>query len=290
MTPREKAVEIVESAWRNASEKTECSISALLIQNITAALTIPYNHVRGPDGVDRPACMNCGAWWDRNGRCPLCMNTVNETAALAARTGGVEMNRMSDEMKMLDTLAELEKKATPGRWYFDGCNIIETEDAIEESFGEMICPDICELLHKKLKENGAFIVALRNAFPTLYGLAHRAVEADGELDVAQRRLEASENVVRELRRKLAEAGVEGSPPPTGKTTIGALLERAQNAEGRLRVAAISAEQIRVLVDEWFLTRGKPIDTLSLENRMRRIQEQLDFVPNPPVATMLKGKS
>lgn len=248
-----------------------------------------------------------------------------------------------NETKMLDTLAEFEKKATPGEWtarsgtredrFFEGITV------------ELLGGDRCTILkgNGNFKERSdadeKFVAALRNAFPTLYGLAHRAVEADGEssrlidearrlaiteqerriasesrvrelektcetqraelarwhacneqeiaalrtakdlMDVAQRRLEASENVVRELRRKLAEAGVEGSPPPTGNTTIGALLERAQDAEGRLRVAAISAEQIRVLVDEWFRTRGKPIDTLPLENRMRRIQEQLDFLPS-----------
>ncbi len=39
-------------------------------------------------------------------------------------------------------------------------------------------------------------------------------------------------IIRELRQKLAIAGVEGSPPPGEETTIGALLTRAQNAEER----------------------------------------------------------
>lgn len=41
-------------------------------------------------------------------------------------------------------------------------------------------------------------------------------------------------VITGLRRKLAEAGVEGSPPPNGQATIPALLERAQKAEAALR--------------------------------------------------------
>jgi len=57
--------------------------------------------------------------------------------------------------------------------------------------------------------------------------------------------------IHELRRKLAEAGVEGSPPPGGDTTIGILMARAQNAEA-------AAERLRnVLIDlkERSLTTG-----------------------------------
>jgi hypothetical protein len=40
-------------------------------------------------------------------------------------------------------------------------------------------------------------------------------------------------IIRELRQKLAIAGVEGSPPPGETTTIGALLERARTSEARV---------------------------------------------------------
>ena len=51
-------------------------------------------------------------------------------------------------------------------------------------------------------------------------------------------------VIADLRRKLAEAGVEGSPPLTGDTTIGALLERARTAERRVEMLREAHEQVR----------------------------------------------
>jgi len=62
----------------------------------------------------------------------------------------------------------------------------------------------------------------------------RKWEAKGYYAGAQRLLEERDEGIRELRRKLALAGVEGSPP-VGETTIGALLRRASTAEARVKV-------------------------------------------------------
>ena len=55
-------------------------------------------------------------------------------------------------------------------------------------------------------------------------------KADSKL---QEELKSSVDIIKELRRKLAEAGVEGSPPPGGTGTIQLLTERAQKAEAQL---------------------------------------------------------
>lgn len=44
----------------------------------------------------------------------------------------------------------------------------------------------------------------------------------------------ADDTIRDLRRKLAEAGVEGSPPPGGQGTIPTLLARTQDAEEQVR--------------------------------------------------------
>lgn len=51
-----------------------------------------------------------------------------------------------------------------------------------------------------------------------------------EVVTARRERDDALTQLAEARRKLAEAGVEGSPPPGEDTTIGALRTRAQNAE------------------------------------------------------------
>lgn len=68
------------------------------------------------------------------------------------------------------------------------------------------------------------------------------------------------SVIRELRQKLAIAGVEGSPPPSGDTTIGTLLARKLNelAYGSMKPHSDEAKQlaltakcvIRQLVEDW----------------------------------------
>ncbi len=58
----------------------------------------------------------------------------------------------------------------------------------------------------------------------------RLVPARIEMEVET----GADDTIRDLRRKLAEAGVEGSPPPGGQGTIPTLLARTQDAEEQVR--------------------------------------------------------
>lgn len=68
----------------------------------------------------------------------------------------------------------------------------------------------------------------QQAWTGTYEQLRTAQKADFE------RAEKAEAVVRELRQKLAIAGVEGSPPPGEDTTLGALMARVWAAEARVR--------------------------------------------------------
>lgn len=52
-------------------------------------------------------------------------------------------------------------------------------------------------------------------------------------------------IIADLRRKLAEAGVEGSPPPGRDTTIGQWSNRAHNAEEQVRTLRAALEKNKI---------------------------------------------
>jgi hypothetical protein len=80
----------------------------------------------------------------------------------------------------------------------------------------------------------------------LHGVRQLAAIASNERVLhgeTRARAERTEAKVAELRKKLALAGVEGSPPPGGQGTIPALLQRAQSAERKLATEEERAESL-----------------------------------------------
>lgn len=188
-----------------------------------------------------------------------------------------EDDAMTTDPKTIARLRELEKKATQAPWplgYVQGAvrHVVKNLDADCFWFKEPSDPDFNGW---NRYEDGPFIAELRNHAASLLADADRVQELEREIAAALDALPAPavirvregggpENVaaslavscqniralyydalhvVVNLRTKLAEAGVEGSPPPTGDTTIGAWMKRAREAERKLALAVEGLEKI-----------------------------------------------
>lgn len=98
---------------------------------------------------------------------------------------------MADELKMLDELEALEKKATPGpwRWGFADfsvqlcCEGIVTGE--EDETGQIVCCDNGRGSGDMSEEDSRFVIAARNALSTLFRLARRGLAAR-EVEAAAR--------------------------------------------------------------------------------------------------------
>lgn len=106
---------------------------------------------------------------------------------------------MADELKMLDELEALEKKATPGpwRWGFADfsvqlcCEGIVTGE--EDETGQIVCCDNGRGSGDMSEEDSRFVIAARNALPTLLRLARRGLAAG---EVVEEIAETCENLQR----------------------------------------------------------------------------------------------
>lgn len=79
-------------------------------------------------------------------------------------------------------------------------------------------------------------------------VAEKAVRV--ERDTLAAKVDAGASVIRELRQKLAIAGVEGSPPPGEETTIGVLIGRARAAESTLAAEQAAHAEAKALLEQW----------------------------------------
>lgn len=131
--------------------------------------------------------------------------------------------------EVIARLKELEAKATPGPLVLDG-NVIEGPYQVAKFFMYPHVREECEA-------DRQLFLSLRNAAPSLI--------SDAES------LAAAEEIITDLRRKLAIAGVEGSPPPGGGT-IPNLVARVRELE----------EAVRELSDGWRWSKSLPANPIA----------------------------